>query len=190
MVKRKETFSAILLIILNFSIRILPHLQNTGGFFVAAIVKKSLLPWERVPKPAAPLVEEKLIAIEPPSDDTKEDKKESSAPWGPQRKRRRLHGYKEDPYVFFTENEEIWEHIKSFYDLSNEFDPLCLLTRSYGGRKKNVYFCSAPVRDLLLCNENSIKIINTGVKTFVRCDNRNMKCAFRFVFISITRFRI
>lgn len=161
---------------------------------MAAIVKKSLLPWEKVPKPvAAPVAaEEKPIETEPTADDTKEEKKEeqSSAPWGPQRKRRRLHGYKEDPYVFFTENEEIWDHIKSFYDLSDEFDPLCLLTRSYGGRKKNIYFCSKPVRDLLLCNENSIKIINTGVKTFVRCDNRNMKCAFRFVLLPSFRLHI
>lgn len=30
-----------------------------------------------------------------------------------------------------------------------------------------------------MSNEDSIKIINTGVKTFVRCDNKNMTCAFR-----------
>lgn len=28
-------------------------------------------------------------------------------------------------------------------------------------------------------NENRVKMINTGVKTFVRCDNKNMNCAFR-----------
>jgi len=47
------------------------------------------------------------------------------------------------------------------------------------GKKKNVYFCSPVIRDLVLNNENEVKIINTGVKMFVRCDNRNMKCAFR-----------
>lgn len=31
----------------------------------------------------------------------------------------------------------------------------------------------------MICNENRVKMINTGVKTFVRCDNKNMACAFR-----------
>lgn len=174
-------------------------MQNTGGFFVAAIIKKSLLPWEKIPKPIPiqVIVEETPLAketvpenpsrpqqnLEETSSETVSEnaskQQQNSAPSEPQRKRRRLHGYKEDPYVFFTKNEEIWEQIKSFYDLSNEFNPLCLLTRSFVGKKKNIYFCSPAVRDLLLCNESSIKIINTGVKTFVRCDNRNMKCAFR-----------
>jgi len=33
------------------SIRILPHHQNTGGFFVAVLIKKSPMPWnKRQPK--------------------------------------------------------------------------------------------------------------------------------------------
>jgi len=31
----------------------------------------------------------------------------------------------------------------------------------------------------VISNENKVKMINTGVKTFVRCDNKNMNCAFR-----------
>lgn len=27
----------------------------------------------------------------------------------------------------------------------------------------------------MICNENKVKLINTGVKTFVRCDNKNLK---------------
>lgn len=30
----------------------------------------------------------------------------------------------------------------------------------------------------MISNENKVKMINTGVKTFVRCDNKNMNCAF------------
>ena len=30
-----------------------------------------------------------------------------------------------------------------------------------------------------MSNEEKVKMINTGVKTFVRCDNKNMSCAFR-----------
>lgn len=97
-----------------------------------------------------------------------------------QRKRRRKEGYKEDPFVFFTDKEEIWPSIQNFYKISNDFDPTCLLVRCHTGKKKNIYMTSSAIRDLVINNQGTIKFINTGVKTFVRSDNRNMKeCAFR-----------
>lgn len=38
---------------------------------------------------------------------------------------------------------------------------------------------SAAIRDIVIGNADKVKMINTGIKTFVRCDNKNMKCAFR-----------
>lgn len=96
-----------------------------------------------------------------------------------QRKRRRKDVYREDPYVFFKEDEPVWTDIKSFYSMSDKFDPQCLLTRCHEGKKKNIYLTSAAIRDLIVTNQSTIKFINTGVKAFVRCDNKNMKCAFR-----------
>lgn len=58
-------------------------------------------------------------------------------------------------------------------------DPRCLLVRCHEGKKKNIYFTSPAIRDIVISNENTVKMINTGVKTFVRCDNKNMNCAFR-----------
>lgn len=172
---------------------------------MAALRKIRLLPWERDPSKkaaAAPTTTaESLPDEQKPETDSMDDQnpkrqrleatatngrsetgddKRATAPWGPQRKKNRLHGYKEDPYVFFKEDEEVWRTIRAFYNLSDAFDPLCLLTRSVSDKKKNIYFCSEAVRDLLQLNEESIKIINTGVKTFVRCDNRNMKCSYRY----------
>lgn len=68
---------------------------------------------------------------------------------------------------------------RNFYNISDELDPRCLLVRCHEGKKKNVYFTSPEIRDIVLSNEDRVKMINTGVKTFVRCDNKNMKCAFR-----------
>lgn len=174
---------------------------------MAALQKVRRLPWEKEenkeqPKEAAaatngtaavdaaeneqdpkrPRIDESAEAVVTvaQADAVVEDKR-ASAPWGPQRKKNRLHGYKEDPYVFFKPDEDVWKVISSFYELDAKFNPLCLLTRSFSDKKKNIYYCSEPVRDLLLCNQDTIKIINTGVKTFVRCDNRNMKCSYRFV---------
>lgn len=171
---------------LDKSMRILPHYQNTGAFFVAVLVKKKLMPWES--KWASEVVVEAPKVVEGETAETTEgdsavnDPNAKSAPWGPQRKKRRLHGYKEDPFVFFGDDEVVWLGIKKFYEiekLTNNFDPTCLLTRCVGGKKKNIYFCSKNVKELVQANENAIKIINTGVKAWVRCDNRNMRCEFR-----------
>ncbi|XP_059619990.1 tRNA (cytosine(34)-C(5))-methyltransferase [Phlebotomus argentipes] len=134
--------------------RILPHQQDTGGFFVAVLVKTRAMPW----------------AVE-------EEKRGSPAV--PQRKKRRLGGYKEEPFVFFHGDEDIFASIKSFYTLREDFQPTCLLTRCHTGKKKNIYFSSESIRDIVQLSGDRVKIINTGVKVFVRCDNKNMSCAFR-----------
>lgn len=141
-------------------IRILPHQQDTGGFFVAVLEKTASLPWEK--EDAEPQLEQ--------------PQEVKSAP--PQ-KRRRMGGYREDPFVFFGNDEDVFPSIKSYYDLKDDFDPKCLLTRCHVGKKKNIYLVSPVVKDVVQRNERNIKIINTGVKTFVRCDNKNMTCPFR-----------
>uniref|UniRef100_A0A7G3B0Z9 tRNA (cytosine(34)-C(5))-methyltransferase n=1 Tax=Lutzomyia longipalpis TaxID=7200 RepID=A0A7G3B0Z9_LUTLO len=135
--------------------RILPHHQDTGGFFVAVLVKTKPMPWEK----------------------TQTEARES--PKGPQKKKRRLGGYKEEPFVFFHGDEDVFESIKSFYTLREDFNPTCLLTRCFTGKKKNIYFASEAIRDVVQLSGDALKIINTGVKVFVRCDNKNMSCAFR-----------
>ncbi|CAH0552098.1 unnamed protein product [Brassicogethes aeneus] len=154
---------------LNKCIRVLPHQQNTGAFFVAVLKKvKPLTAKEKTFKE-----EEKN-----PEEEAKKRENEDRLPQN-QRKRRRKEGYKEDPFVFFGEKEEVWDEIKKFYQVSDEFNSRCLLTRCASGKKKNIYLASDAIRDLVVQNQGAIKFINTGVKAFVRCDNKNMKCAFR-----------
>ncbi|XP_063897586.1 tRNA (cytosine(34)-C(5))-methyltransferase [Helicoverpa armigera] len=147
---------------LDRCVRILPHHQDTGGFFVAVFEKLAPLPWEKDITPAET------------SEVKEEEKKE------PPKKKRRMGGYREDPFVFFSgEKEDVFPSIKEFYNLNSDFDATCLLTRCFVGKKKNIYLVSPIVKDVVAKNESSIKIINTGVKTFVRCDNKNMVCPFR-----------
>ncbi|CAG5049812.1 unnamed protein product [Parnassius apollo] len=147
-------------------IRILPHHQDTGGFFVAVFEKTSQLLWEKA--------EEEKMGTNETAEVSKEEKKE------PPKKKRRMGGYREDPFVFFSgDSEDVFPSIKEYYDLKSDFDSTCLLTRCHVGKKKNIYLVSSVVKDVVQKNENNIKIINTGVKTFVRCDNKNMMCPFR-----------
>lgn len=48
---KADEYTAIMVLLFVPSIRILPHHQNTGGFFVAVLIKKSPMPWnKRQPK--------------------------------------------------------------------------------------------------------------------------------------------
>uniref|UniRef100_A0A1Q3EYJ8 tRNA (cytosine(34)-C(5))-methyltransferase n=1 Tax=Culex tarsalis TaxID=7177 RepID=A0A1Q3EYJ8_CULTA len=125
---------------LDRCIRVLPHQQNTGGFFIALLEKKRRLPWE--------------------------DKQLENAT-----------GRFRREFEFFDGNEEIFESIKHFYQINDTFNKLNLMTRSCEGNKNNIYFSSEIIRNIVSNNENKIKFINLGVKTFARCDN--MVCDFR-----------
>ncbi|XP_030382106.1 tRNA (cytosine(34)-C(5))-methyltransferase [Scaptodrosophila lebanonensis] len=157
-------------------IRVLPHLQDSGGFFVAVIEKRRKLSTE---KDNVRELLEKPTQAEPKLDESGKPIEEKSVPWGPQRKRRRLHGYKEDPYVFFAEGDADYKSMKEFYELDDSLNERCLLTRCVTEKKKNVYYCSDAIRDLVQLNEHNIKIINTGVKAFVRCENRHTVHPYR-----------
>jgi len=107
--------------------RILPHHQDTGGFFVAVLEKVKSLPWE---SEASTLNQ----SVQSSGDNEKEDKPDlededtSDAKFSEnkkrileedkklresQRKRRRIVGYREDPFVFFKdETEDVWQSIK------------------------------------------------------------------------------
>lgn len=172
--------------------RILPHHQDTGGFFVAVLEKVNHLPWER----ASHKSDEVIQNTKSEDDDIElnlEQEQKAKNVHGrkifddmnksreSKRKRRRLaSGFKEDPFIFFDDDkEDVWSSIKSFYNISNDLDPRCLLVRCIGKKKKNIYYTSPAIRDVVLSNGDQIKLINTGVKTFVRCDNKNMDCPFR-----------
>ncbi|KAF7990485.1 hypothetical protein HCN44_000290 [Aphidius gifuensis] len=195
---------------LDKCIRILPNHQDTGGFFVAILEKIKLLPWEssndnkntvnsKEVKETEKQDESKEEKVDENIDENNEKRKldeqekeedtKNICPKKPrledsntlsQGKKKRVLGFREDPFVFFKdENEDVFPSIKKFYDISDKLDPKCLLVRCREGKKKNIYFASPAIRDILLLNESNVKMINSGVKTFVRCDNKNMHCAFR-----------
>ncbi|CAK9794990.1 tRNA (cytosine(34)-C(5))-methyltransferase [Anthophora quadrimaculata] len=158
--------------------RILPHHQDTGGFFVAVLEKVKSLPWERESCKNNETTQSsnsgegnnELSLEEEVAKDTQEkDNKVREF----RKKRRRVMGYREDPFVFFKDDkEDVWLFIKRFYDISDGLDPRCLLVRCFNKNKKNIYYTSPEIRNIVLSNEDQIKLINTGVKTFVRSVNK------------------
>uniref|UniRef100_A0A7N6ATK1 tRNA (cytosine(34)-C(5))-methyltransferase n=1 Tax=Anabas testudineus TaxID=64144 RepID=A0A7N6ATK1_ANATE len=167
--------------------RILPHHQNTGGFFVAVLVKKAPMPWnKRYPK-VLPLKHAPRW-LQPPQTFPASQRihflclisVSSLISRPPPNKKMRLFGYKEDPFVFLTEEDPVFTTIQSFYDLSPDFPKLNVLTRTHEGKKRHLYMVSKELRNVLLNNSERLKVINTGVKVWSRnSDGEEFGCAFR-----------
>uniref|UniRef100_A0A8B9G9A6 tRNA (cytosine(34)-C(5))-methyltransferase n=1 Tax=Amazona collaria TaxID=241587 RepID=A0A8B9G9A6_9PSIT len=189
--------------------RILPHHQNTGGFFVAVLIKKSPMPWNK----RQPKVHQKLpqrtgdaevtaansdngsehITEEPTLDENEESKKkqelqnsdtEQSKKEGvcgpPPSKKMKLFGFKEDPFVFLPEDDPLFLPIQKFYALDPSFPKMNLLTRTQEGKKRQLYMVSKELRNVLLNNSEKMKVINTGIKVWSRnSDGEQFGCAFR-----------
>uniref|UniRef100_A0A8P4GA84 tRNA (cytosine(34)-C(5))-methyltransferase n=1 Tax=Dicentrarchus labrax TaxID=13489 RepID=A0A8P4GA84_DICLA len=168
--------------------RILPHHQNTGGFFVAVLVKKAPMPWnKRYPKEGGlvPLSgpDRRLSGGPDPHRNSLPPRASCGGGGGgrpPAAKKMKLFGYKEDPFVFLTEDDPVFTTIQSFYDLSPDFPKLNVLTRTHEGKKRHLYMVSKELRNVLLNNSERMKVINTGVKVWSRnSDGEEFGCAFR-----------
>uniref|UniRef100_A0A8C4Q6H6 tRNA (cytosine(34)-C(5))-methyltransferase n=1 Tax=Eptatretus burgeri TaxID=7764 RepID=A0A8C4Q6H6_EPTBU len=180
---------------LHRCIRILPHHQNTGGFFVAVIEKKTTLPWSKQqPKSAwclilipflfnsfvcnsffltqhilfgmttfLPLWLTGLLCPRPPPN-----------------KRRKLMGFKEDPFVFLKEDDAVFSSFEKFYGLHPKFPRECVLMRTHMGKKRNLYMVSPQLRQFLIYNSEFVKVINTGMRMWsCNSDMESSGCMYR-----------
>jgi len=144
-------------------VRVLPHLQNTGGFFVALLEKVEALPWESK--------REKVFEGEEKENEKKEE---------PPTKKKRFWGFKEDPFIYCKEGDEAVEKIASYYGLDPQISYKNILTRCADETKKNnLYLTTEGVKEVIEANKERVKIINTGVKAFARCENKGATCDFR-----------
>ncbi|XP_077166840.1 RNA cytosine C(5)-methyltransferase NSUN2 [Paroedura picta] len=175
-------------------LRILPHHQNTGGFFVAVLIKNSPMPWnKRLPKSqktehvAQSSAAESLEMVEGDvltetrgeSSLVKESKKDGVC-GPPPTKKMKIFGFKEDPFVFLSEEDPLFSPIQAFYALDPSFPRMNLLTRTQEGKKKQLYMVSKEIRNVLLNNSEKLKVINTGIKVWCRnSDGEQFGCAFR-----------
>ncbi|CAG2104782.1 unnamed protein product [Medioppia subpectinata] len=152
---------------LNRCIRVLPHLQNTGGFFVA-VVRKTVdtLPWEGSTQSEA-------------SNDAIPNTENAQKGDTYRRKKRKIHGYKEDPFIFLNNTDTDWIKIKEYYGINDSFPCEQLVHRCVAGKKRNIYFLTEAAKEVVVNNQNDIKLINGGVRLFSRSDDKVNPCGFR-----------
>lgn len=148
---------------LHKCIRMLPHLQNTGAFFVAVLRKlSSTLPWEET-------IEE--TSLEQANGESKPTR---SAPPNP--KKRRYGGFKEDPFFFVDIKDLDWIGIKEAYGIKDNFPVNQLVHRCKSGKKRSIYLVSKRTRNFIIANQEEpekkdfVKIINGGMRLFARAE--------------------
>lgn len=155
---------------LNRCVRVLPHLQDTGGFFVA-VLKKTVdrLPWESKATEVSTGQEQQDGVLET-------EVKEPAA-----KKARRFPpgSFKEDPFLFFKDDEAEWPAIKNFYQINDEFPYTQLMYRSESGRKRNLYYLTEMAKNIIASNEGTVKFINAGARIFARNVEKDAECGFR-----------
>lgn len=139
---------------LDRCVRVLPHYQNTGGFFIAALRKTvDLLPWEAAKS-------EKVNQNEGESKvegEGGEGGGGDDSEFPPSKRPRKFKGFREDPFYFFTEDTPEWILLKNFFKISDDFPVHQLVSRSTK-TKRNIYFLSESARDMILKNEKKIKV--------------------------------
>lgn len=137
---------------LDRCLRVLPHLQNTGGFFVAVLRKTGSLRID---------TSTRFSGATPPIT-----------------KRRKT--FKEDPFVFLTTDDSRWKDIANYYGISETFSYQNLLGRTNEvDKKRTLYYVNDAVKDFLECNQEKVKFINAGLRMFGRVETKFEQCRFR-----------
>lgn len=138
--------------------RVYPHQQNTGGFFITVFEK---------------LDEEKEESEEPQQKKVKLDTE------APVKKERLPRDANEEPFVFVDPNHDALKSCWSFYGIDDKFDKTtCLVRNATGEPTRVVYTVSPALKNIIQRNEDRLKIIYSGVKLFVS-QRSDIECSWR-----------
>jgi multisite-specific tRNA:(cytosine-C5)-methyltransferase len=137
-------------ITLENCIRVYPHMQDTGGFFITALEKVADV------QVAAPITTQKVPAVEsaPKNGYAKvEAGQKRPAPEGVGQERpakRRVGAYREEPFNYLPSDHDVLKEIYEFYGLHEQFPRDRFMVRNDMIQpSKTIYYTSALVRDIL-----------------------------------------
>lgn len=159
---------------LSRCIRVYPHQQNTGGFFIAVIEKKE----QSIEK-----VDNEDVKDVSPSPEKVEIKKiDNTNAETPKPKNEKVSlplDAINEPFVFIDPNHEVLQSCWKFYGISEDYDKTTCLVRSHTGEPTRTIFKVCPrIRDIIQCNEEKLKVIYSGVK-FLVYQRSDIECAWR-----------
>lgn len=157
---------------LDRCIRVLPHDQNSGGFFIVLLEKVAELGTEKSrghrKRPSEAVVTEEPV--------------EEAAVTQPPAKKGRFNNVDEEPFSYLPMDSPIVSKLIDFFGFDKEaLNRGSFLVRSSKECPKNLYFVSKPISELVDGGNEKLRIINAGVKCFELYDNKNQgfECAYR-----------
>lgn len=165
---------------LNNCIRVYPHQQNTGGFFITVFEK---LGEEETVSTNATVNENNKREAEstplPEEIDVKKTKIVETTEQDTEKKEKLPRDANEEPFVFVDPSHEAIKSCWSFYGIDDKFERNTCLVRNATGEPTRVIYTVAPcLRDIIQANENRLKIIYSGVKLFVS-QRSDIECSWR-----------
>lgn len=156
-------------------IRVYPHKQNTGGFFITV--------FEKIEDDQGVVASNKRTAT--PSENTSENTSEPPAKLQKnndseaQKKERLPRDANEEPFIFVSPEHPSIKTCWSFYGIDDKFDKnTCLVRNGTGEPTRVVYTVSPSLKDIIKANDDRLKIIYSGVKLFV-AQRSDIECSWR-----------
>jgi multisite-specific tRNA:(cytosine-C5)-methyltransferase len=188
---------------LERSLRLLPHDQNTGGFYVCVLEKKATaaqlsaedkaradalkVKIEDLPQPAVvEAIDEKgATSLKRAASPSAEEPAEKSAKTerGKKKEKRDLQ-FREDPFSFVDPEHDEVKLITDWFKLQDSFPKGNLLVRNdYGNPLRTIYIVNDVVKAVIQNNDYTrLRMISAGVKSFIRQDSQqrtDIKCKWR-----------
>lgn len=151
--------------------RVYPHQQNTGGFFITVFEKAD----------DSEKNEDKKRLSENSSEKSTEKKIKSNdeAAIIPQKKEKLPRDANEEPFIFIDPNHAAIASCWNFYGIDDKFDKnTCLVRNATGEPTRVIYTVSPSLRDIIQANDDRLKIIYAGVKLFVS-QRSDIECSWR-----------
>lgn len=149
-------------------IRVYPHLQNTGGFFITVIEKLESSATPEQPKKKAK-TESTSTTTTTTNSAPKKEKLSSSANDG------------NEPFVFLESDHEELAKCWKFYGIDTTDKSVtdsCFVRNATGEPARIIYLSNPTVKEFLMLNEEKLKIAHSGVK-FFHSQRTDLECKWR-----------
>ena len=141
---------------LDYCMRVYPHQQNTGGFFICVLERFS----EK--EESSDQIQEDVS----PTDEKREKPNihKDTNVLVDKMKWKKFQGYREDPFIFLKPDAEAFKLVKGFYGLSENFPYANIFVRSEETKQRNLSVASNKIKDIIEENNKRVKVIHCGVK--------------------------
>ncbi|CCD23333.1 tRNA (cytosine-C5-)-methyltransferase NDAI_0B02980 [Naumovozyma dairenensis CBS 421] len=156
---------------LSHCIRVFPHQQNTGGFFIAVLEKiEETVEDEKsfVSSPAAVVNVTTETTTENVNGTTAVNEQDTVPETKPKKKTKLPIDAIDEPFVFIDPYHKAFASCWDYYGIDDSFNKnTCLVRSSTGEPSKVIYTVCPSLRDIIELNDQKLKLVFSGVKLFV-----------------------